>query len=482
MANFICSSDSPWTRPLHSQTPYNDLFTPDAPDSARNPTAHCSAFTIIFPAFDSDLGFSPGLAERMSQEMIAGINFLLTALDFSSCSARNQKNQWGFQPGKSCVTALLATTNIWHEALEQGKDVAVIFFDFQKAFDSVPHQPLIKKLHDIELNSHLIQLVSSYLLNRKQKVIIDGSESEMVHAISGVPQGSVLGPLLFLIYINDLCNISFSPGGNIVIYADDVVLYKIIDSNSAHGNLQEDINKIVQWTDVNLLTLNRSKCKTMLLSRKNHQLNPLFIQDETIEQVCCYKYLGLIITPNLKWDDHIERITIRARRLLGYLYRVYYRNVESKYLVNLYTSLVRPHLEYACQVWDPHNQKNIEQLERIQKYALRICTGQWNTRYNDLLDVFKLPRLSNRREYLRIVTLFQFHNNNFYLPSGTMTQARATSSRQQTSHGYTIPYARTSSYQQSFFPRTISVWNNLPESMIESNTSHFKSLLKNYIL
>ena len=146
-------------------------------------------------------------------------------------------NQWGFQSGKSCVTALLVATNAWYEALEQGKDVAVVFFDFQKAFDSVPHRLLIQKLYDTGLNPNVVKCIESYLQNRKQRVIVNGSESEMVHVVCGVPQGSVLGPLLFLLYINDLCHISLSCGSQTVLYADDLVLYKVIESHSAHVSL-----------------------------------------------------------------------------------------------------------------------------------------------------------------------------------------------------------------------------------------------------
>ena len=311
-----------------------------------------------------------------------------------------------------------------------------------------------------------------------------GSESEVVHAISGVPQGSVLGPLLFLVYIIDLCHISLSHGSQTVLYADDLVLYKVLGSNScsAYGSMQEDIDRIAEWTNVNLLNFNRSKCKAMLISRRQHQHQPhlFYLQGDIIEQVCSYKYLGVMVTSNLKWDEHIDKVSLKAKRLLGHVYRVFYRNVQPHYLLNLYISLVRPHLEYACQVWDPYTQRSICQLESIQKFALKICTGQWNTRYGDLLENYNLPRLSNRREYLRLATLFQIHTHHFHFPPGILTQPRttSTSNRHKTSHAYAIPFARTTSFQQSFIPRTISVWNSLPECVIDNDTSHFKHNLK----
>ena len=214
----------------------------------------------------------------------------------------------GFQPGKSCTTTLLTTTCDWYKAMENGKDVATVFFDFQKAFDSVPHEPLISKLHHTGLHHHIVKWVQCYLSCRSQRVVVNGSESDVVKVISGVPQGSVLNPLLFLIYVNDLCNITLSHGSKVTMYADNLVLYKVIDTESALFCLQEDINNIVQWARSNLMTLNYSKCKIMHLSRNHHSLPPLFLESEKIEQVltCRYKYLSLVLTTSLKWDDHIK--------------------------------------------------------------------------------------------------------------------------------------------------------------------------------
>ena len=156
--------------------------------------------------------------------------------------------------------------------MENRKDVATVFFDFRKAFDSVPHEPLISKLHHTSLHPHIVRWVQCYLTDRSQRVVINGSESDVVKVISGVPQGSVLGPLLFFIYVNDLCNITLTHGSKVTMYVDDLVLYKVIDTESALSCLQEDINNIVQWARSNLLTLNYSKCKIMLLSHKHHSL------------------------------------------------------------------------------------------------------------------------------------------------------------------------------------------------------------------
>ena len=194
-------------------------------------------------------------------------------------------NQWGFQSGKSCTTASVTTTYDWYNGMENGKDVVTVFFDFQKAFDSVPHGPLNTKLQNTGLHPHIVKWVQSYLTNRTQRVVVNGSESVSVD-VSGVPQGSVLGPLLFLVYVS---NITLSKGSKLAMYVDDLVLYKVIDVEAAFLLLQEDINNIVQWTESNHMNLNKSKCKVMLLFRKCHNLPPMFIdQHDQIEQVSTY--------------------------------------------------------------------------------------------------------------------------------------------------------------------------------------------------
>ena len=122
------------------------------------------------------------------------------------------------------------------------------------------------------------------------------------------------------------------------------------------------------------------------------------------------------ITTFLKWDDHINKLCSRAKKLIGYLYRVLYRNVQPSFLCHLFTSVIRPILEYACQMWDPYTVKNRQKIENVQKYALRICSGRWLASYEELLDEFKLSTLASRQEYLRIISLHQYHTQHSYFP------------------------------------------------------------------
>ncbi len=162
----------------------------------------------------------------------------------------------------------------WLSALDRGHELCAVFFDYRKAFDSVPHRPLLKKLENLGFNSHILRWITDYVTNRSQTIVVNGEYSQPAPVISGVPQGSVLGPLLFLIYINDLTDINTKDGAKITLYADDVLLFRIINSPEDFVALQEDIDKIGSWSSANFLTLNRSKCKYMIVSRRRTLSTP----------------------------------------------------------------------------------------------------------------------------------------------------------------------------------------------------------------
>ena len=317
-------------------------------------------------------------------------------------------NQWGFQSGRSTVTSLLATTHDWHRFLDQRKDVMCVFFDFQKAFDTVPHRRLMTRLVELGIHPTLLAWLCSYLSRRCQHVVVNGQSSSSKYVLSGVPQGSVLGPLLFLIYIDTILSLEFSESSKISLYADDVLLYKPIVTSSSFYELQVDINNISMWTSINLMSLNTEKCKCMLLTNKRSSDHPpLLLNNQNLEQVKQYKYLGVTISSNLRWSPHIERICKSAIKKLGIIYRNFSHTSSSPHIIlQLYLSLVRPSLEYASQVWDPHSSKDVKVLENIQKFALRIATKQYYARYEILLDTFQLPSLENRRSFLSLCTFF----------------------------------------------------------------------------
>ena len=177
------------------------------------------------------------------------------------------QHQWGFTAGKSTTTALLSFTHNCQAALDSGDEVCSVLFDLCKAFDKVPHLPLLQKLAELQVNPFILRWIGSYLLNRSQAVVLGGVQSSPLHVISDVPQGSVLGPLLFLVYIDKVSNsVLYS---NITMYADDIALWKIIRNPTDHTLLQDDITIICNWVADNHLVLNLAKCCYIFFSRKH---------------------------------------------------------------------------------------------------------------------------------------------------------------------------------------------------------------------
>ena len=192
------------------------------------------------------------------------------------------------------------------------------------------------------------------------------------------------------------------------LYADDMLLYKQIKCSEDYQQLQMDIDKISSWVDHNNLSLNPAKCKTMLLSRKRNLSHPpqLLLNKAPLEQVEAFKYLGVLISSDLSWSRHIDSICAKGKRLIGLLYRRFSTNVSSERLIEMYKYLVRPHLEYAAPVWDPHLLKDIKSVENVQKYGLKMCLKRWDLGYQELLHLAQIPTLENRRIDLKLCTLF----------------------------------------------------------------------------
>jgi len=235
--------------------------------------------------------------------------------------------------------------------LDGGAEVCAIFFDLKKAFDSVPRHPLLNKLQDMGLNDHLMRWISDYLTDRKQFVVTDGASSvSSVPITAGVPQGSVLGPLLFNIYINGMAN--STSDGSMVLYADDMLLYRPIAKSEDYHVLQNDINSLSQWITDNNLQFNGGKCKYMLISRKRNQIHPpspILLNGTPLDRVEVFKYLGIHISSDLSWSHHIQTLCSKTRRMLGLLYRRFYADADPFTLRQYYLSFIRPHLEYGCE-------------------------------------------------------------------------------------------------------------------------------------
>ena len=306
-------------------------------------------------------------------------NYLLNFCTFNQILS---DSQFGFRPGRSTESALLSVTHSWLSSLDSHNSICAVFFDLRKAFDSVPHRPLMHTLSSIGLSPHLTSWLRSYLCNRSQQVVLSGFSSQKSHAFSGVPQGSILGPLLFIIYINSLSDIPLSPSSKLFLYADDILFSRVCNSPSDISLIQSDINSISSWISSHHLTVNTSKTKCMFISFKPSSFfssfPPLYLNGSPLEQVSSFKYLGVLISSNLSWSPHILSICRKSRQLIGILYRLFYRHSSPSSLFKLYSALVRPHLEYCSSVWNPSSSATISKLENIQFFALKLCAKKFN--------------------------------------------------------------------------------------------------------
>ena len=392
------------------------------------------------------------------------------------------ENQWGFTPGKSTVTALLSTFNSVYQFLEQGCDVALLFLDLRKAFDSVPHVPLLQHLKNIGLDHHILQWVMSYLLNRKQYVVVEGASSDITSVVSGVPQGSVLGPLLFLTYLNSVNSLVLTEGTQITMYADDILLVKPIRGTEDYTYLQKDITSITDCIQHLHLSMNVAKCKYIIATKKRQPDVPpagLQLGGVIIEQVKQYRYLGVLVNEHISWSEHIKQLCSKVRKLIGMLYRQFYTWADTSTLITIYLTCIRPHLEYAAQLWDPYNKKDIELLESVQKFACKVCLKCWDMDYQNMLHCLDIPPLSVRRRYLKLITMFNIVNGQSFFPPGIFEpQSPSYNSRHRSSQNFCRPRSRTNYLQSSYVPSVIFAWNNLPVELKSlSSVSTFKDHL-----
>ena len=388
--------------------------------------------------------------------------------------------QFGFLPNRSTTSALLSATQYIFSSLDRGVPMFGVFLDVRKAFDSVSHRLLIEKLllHHVPLN--LVHWFNSYLCNRSQCVRVCNDYSVPAPVYSGVPQGSILGPLLFVLFINDIGSLSLSPHSKLILFADDILLLHPLQSSSDLSPIQSDLNSITSWLSLNLLSVNPAKSKYMIFALKSQQcfdyLPPLQLNNLSIARVFTFRYLGILLSCNMTWASHISSISKKAKRLLGLIYRQFYKNSSTNTLLSLYLTIVRPVLEYGSPIWDPPSFSLSSTLESVQHFALKLASKSWSQSYDSLLSSLNICSLAHRRMKAK---LSLFYKITHHLHHSTAPQCQhhipARPLRYSSHLNFTVPFCRTSRYLNSFFPSTIRLWNNLPSSAKNSTSlSYFK--------
>lgn len=279
-------------------------------------------------------------------------------------------SQHGFCKQKSTVTNLCEFTMFGVASFEEKSQFDVVYTDFSKAFDSVNHSILLRKLSLIGLDQKFLNWIDSYLSNRTQYVLLNGYRSKMIDVHSGVPQGSHLGPLLFLVFINDLVDIvKYS---QCLLFADDLKIFKRIKTQLDAFHLQEDLDAMTTWCKNNKLELNIQKCRVMTFFRiRSPILYDYKLNNAHLVRVEKIKDLGIIFEPKLTFSAHIDYMIAKSNKVLGLIFRSTSDFRNTKALNCLYTSLVRSILEYGVIIWNSSHHNNSRRLERIQKRYLR---------------------------------------------------------------------------------------------------------------
>lgn len=405
----------------------------------------------------------------------------------------------GFRSGFSTETQLLTTTNDLLKSFDQGKQIDMAILDFSKAFDTVPHDRLLHKLANYGITDPLLSWLRCFLTERSMQVVVEGSTSQSTTVDSGVPQGTVLGPLLFLCHINDLPETVQS---QVRLFADDCLIYREIHNFDDHYTLQADMKNLEEWAEKWGMRFNATKCYIMSISHSPPSHFMYTLNNTILQKVSTNPYLGIQFSDNLKWSHHINGITKKANSTLGFLRRNL-PHCPTACKRNAYLALVRPLLEYGAIIWDPYQKQDIEKMERTQRTAARFIARDFRSAtpgfVTGLLTKYNLPTLQERREQLRLVFFYKVVEglvpalppDNFLTPQKPgrlirprratidhITQNPVESYIRNNNRCYSVPYCKTEQYRQSFFPRTTIAWNHLDSLVVNSpTTENFRTAL-----
>lgn len=381
------------------------------------------------------------------------------------------KQQHYFRSRLSTITQLAELTHDIANVLNNDGQLDAIFLDFSKAFDVVPHQDLLKKLSAFGISNKIISWINSFLTHRKQNVAIDNHLSQPLDVYSGVPQGLVLAPLLFLMYINDT-QFAIKNSIQMRLFADDCVAYTVVHNSDDQIELHNSLQTINSWCNTWGMKLNTSKPHYISFTNKKLPLNFTYsIGSSIINKSDQVKYLGNKLTPNLNWEPHISTICQKAEGKLFFLKRKL-RTAPPHLKLNAYKTLIRPCLEYADLIWSPHQKRLINKIERIQKLAVRFVYSDYKRQSSISGQIARanLKSLSQRRAISRLKFIYELYHGHFQITRSHYLQDPPKRST-RLNHSKTIysPPSRVNVHKHSLYPSAISQWNKLTNDIVCCN-------------
>ena len=396
------------------------------------------------------------------------------------------KQQHGFQAGNSVTTNLLEAMNVWTEALMHNIPIDILYLDYAKAFDTVPHQRLIHQVESFGITGKVMQWITAFLSNRKQKVCANGAESTWSTVMSGIPQGSIIGPILFTLFVNDLPqNIS----SIISMFADDTKLFLPLTSDSSYEDLCSDLNYLQEWAVRMQMKFHPSKCKVMHLGkdnpRKNYQMIDSYNKTHILEKTEVEKDLGVYIDSKLNFTTHCQEKVSKANRILGYI-RHTFKHLEKETFLLLYKALVRPHLEFASCIWSPKQKYNIDSIERVQRRATKLVPQIRHLPYCERLKKLNLETLNYRRSRADLLEAYRIlggqHQVDTYChcslcPNKSMLSPSICNITR--GHSRKLQLQAALGARTNFFENRVDkMWNKLSENTVSSkNVNIFKNNL-----
>ena len=385
--------------------------------------------------------------------------------------------QHGFVSKRSCVTNLIKVLDDWTDILDDGEPVDTVYLDFAKAFDCVPHVRLLRKLEAYGIRGQVRDWIGDFLSERKQRVKVNGTLSGWGDVISGVPQGSVLGPVLFVIYINDLPDVVNSLCS---MYADDTKVYRSVSTDKDIECLQKDLDSLVDWADKWQMRFNAEKCKILRMGtinkkheysmRKHGSVDRVNLESSRVE-----RDLGIYIDSDLKFSKHVETQVNKANRIVG-LIRRSYEHLDAESLRMLFVALVRPHLEFANVVWSPRFEKDKNLIESVLRRASKCVPGLAKLSYEERLRRLGVPSMSYRRIRGDMIETYKLVHG-FY-----DCQSPLEYNKQCTTRGHQFKLKKNhcnTNLRQAFFTnRVTDTWNALDRTVVEAESLNtFKNRL-----
>ena len=386
-------------------------------------------------------------------------------------------SQHGFLKARSCLTNMLCFLEEITKWIDVGSPVDIIYLDFQKAFDKVPHQRLLLKLKAHGIGDSITDWIEQWLTDRRQRVVVDGEVSNWKSVLSGVPQGSVLGPILFLIYINDLDD---SITSNVLKFADDTKLFRKVNTDGDKQHLQNDLDRLVKWSEKWQMLFNFGKCKCLHTGHGNLNVN-YKMGDTVLGTTVKEKDLGVTISADMKVSEQCGIAASKGNQILGLIRRnITYKG--KKLIIPLYKAIVRPHLEYCIQAWRPYRKKDIDTLERIQRRATKMIPELRDLSYEERLKECGLTTLETRRlrgdqiEVFKILNGYEIIDRNMFFSLKKDSRTR----------GHEVKLVkdqcRLDIRKHSFSQRTINEWNKLSTDCVTaSSVNMFKNKVDTYL-